>query len=471
MQNTVRDMLRDIPSMDELLLRSWTFEFQSKLGRDAVKSTFADVIGEARKAIIQGSLSSFEVDRLESEVLIRLRHYASKSFCRVINATGVVIHTNLGRSCLSKNAIMDVVETAERYSNLEYNLEKGIRGHRNAHVEWLLTMLTGADAAVAVNNNAGAVLLCLSALGKGSEIIVSRGELVEIGGSFRIPDIMDFSGAIMKEVGTTNRTHIRDYERAITPRTGMLLKVHPSNYRVVGFHSAPPREELAALAREKGLVFMEDLGSGVIADLSVIGLSGEPTVKQCIESGVDVVTFSGDKLLGGPQAGVVVGRKQLIAKLRDYPLLRALRVDKMTLAALERTLRLYLEGRTGEIPTIRMLSSLPEDLLKKARSLARKIRSEGRAEVSVVETSDAVGGGSFPGTDLPGYGVSWTPPEGISDGTALKSLRGGDVPVVASAKDGKVIFHVRTLLDGDDRLIARGVRLLLEGECTNVEKP
>lgn len=464
MREEIRDLLRDLPSMDELLLKPWTSEFQSILGRDAVKSIFADVIGEKRKEIIQGNSSSIDLKDLESEVLRRLGRHSIKSLRRVVNATGVVVHTNLGRSCLSKSAIDDVADVAGRYSNLEYDLDEGGRGHRYVHVEWLLSMLSGADAAIAVNNNAGAVLLALAALGQGSEVIVSRGELVEIGGSFRIPDIMDFSGAVMKEVGTTNRTRKEDFERAITPQTRMILKVHPSNYRVVGFQSSPTREELAALAREKDLVFMEDLGSGVIADLSTFGLSGEPTVKECIASGVDIVTFSGDKLLGGPQLGAVVGRKQLIAKLREFPLLRALRVDKMTLAAFEATMRLYLEGRSGEIPTLKMLAMTREDLKKTARSLARKIARESGAAVSVVEVADAVGGGAFPATDIPGYGVLWSLPTEISEGAALKSLRGGHVPIVASARDGGVIFHVRTLLEGDDKVIAGGVRSLLEGE-------
>lgn len=464
MREEIRYLLRDLPSMDELLQKPWTLEFQSILGRDAVRSTFADVIGEMRKDIIQGVSSSIGAEALEPEVFRRLARYAGKSLRRIINATGVVVHTNLGRSCLSKSAIADVAEIAGCYSNLEYDLDEGVRGHRNAHIEWLLSMLSGADAAITVNNNAGAVLLSLAALGKDAEVIVSRGELVEIGGSFRIPDIMDFSGAVMKEVGTTNRTHIEDYERAVTPQTRMILKIHPSNYRIVGFQSAPSREELARLAREKDLVFMEDLGSGVIADLSAYGLSGEPTVKGCVASGVDIVTFSGDKLLGGPQIGAVVGRKQLIAKLREFPLLRALRVDKMTLAAFETTMRLYLEGRSGEIPTLMMLRMAPEDLLKAARSLARKIAKESGALVTVTKVSDAVGGGAFPATSIPGYGVSWTLPSGISDGTAMKRLRGEPVPIVASAKDGNVVFHVRTLLEGDDIIIAKGVCSLLEGE-------
>lgn len=471
MREEIRDLLRDLPSMDELLQKPWTLEFQTILGRDAVKSTFADVIGERRKEIIQGAASSIDAEELESEVLRRLKRYAGKSLRRVINATGVVVHTNLGRSCLSKRAIMDVADVAGRYSNLEYDLDEGGRGHRYIHVEWLLSIISGADAAITVNNNAGAVLLSLAALAKNSEVLISRGELVEIGGSFRIPDILDFSGAVMKEVGTTNRTHIEDYEKAVSPQTRMILKVHPSNFKVMGFQSSPSREELARLARDKDLIFMEDLGSGVISDLSAYGLSGEPTVKDCIGSGVDIVTFSGDKLLGGPQIGAIVGRKQLIAKLREFPLLRALRVDKMTLAAFETTMRLYLEGRACEIPTLKMLRMSPKDLLKMASSLARKIRKESGASVSVVEVSDAVGGGAFPATDIPGFGVSVALPGSISDGAALKGLRGQPVPIVASGRDGSLIFHVRTLLEGDETIIAQGVLSLLKGGSADAEKP
>lgn len=463
MREEIRELLRDLPSMDELLLSHWTQSFQNILGRDAVKATFADVIGEKRKEIIKGMSPSIDKASMESEVLMRLERYSRKSLRRVINATGVVVHTNLGRSCLSRSAITDLSEIAGRYSNLEFDLEEGTRGHRNSHVEWLLSTLTGADAAITVNNNAGAVLLVLAALGKGSEVIVSRGELVEIGGSFRIPDIMDFSGAIMKEVGTTNRTHIEDYSAAVTPQTKMILKVHPSNYRIVGFQSSPSREDLAALAREKELVFLEDLGSGVIADLAPYGLAGEPTVRECVESGADIVTFSGDKLLGGPQIGAVVGRKQLIERLRKFPLLRALRVDKMTLAAFETTMRLYLEGKFEEIPTLRMLMAREDDLVRRARSLARLILKLAGVDVKVVKVMDAVGGGAFPATAIPGYGVCWSLPEGISEGSALKNLRREEVPVVASARDGSIIFHVRTLLDDDHPLIARGLCSLMRG--------
>ena len=461
MREHIKALLRDLPSMDELLQKPWTLEYQEELGRDAVKATFADVIGEARRSLIEGNASAIDPEKLDGEVLRRLKRYSKRSLCPVINATGVVVHTNLGRSCLGEEVAERVAEAASRYSNLEYNLEEGGRGHRNDHVEWLLTRVTGADAALVVNNNAGAVLLCLAALGRGSEVIVSRGELVEIGGSFRIPDIMGFSGAVMKEVGTTNRTHLSDYEKAVTPQSGMILKVHPSNFRVTGFHCEVSREELARLAREKDLLFMEDLGSGIIEDFSVFGLDGEPTVRQCLESGVDIVTFSGDKMLGGPQIGAVVGRKQILDRLRQFPLLRALRVDKMTLAAFEATLRFYMQGKIEKIPTIRMISTPLDELMKKARSLARRIKRTSGYEAKVVRTSDAAGGGAFPERDLPGYGVEITLPSNISDGAVLKRMREFDTPVIAAAREGKVVFHVRTLMDGDEATLCSAIRDIL----------
>ncbi|HBG14018.1 MAG TPA: L-seryl-tRNA(Sec) selenium transferase [Synergistaceae bacterium] len=460
MRDEIRSILRDLPSMDELLQKPWTDRFQEVFGREAVRSTFADVIGEVRSDLIKGRISSIDPGHIESEAMSRLEKYSRKSLRRVINATGVVVHTNLGRSCLGTGVLERVMEASGCYSNLEYDLEEGVRGHRNSHVEWLLTRITGADSALVVNNNAGAVLLCLAALGRGKEVIVSRGELVEIGGSFRIPDIMEFSGALMREVGTTNRTHLSDYLKALTPATGMILKVHPSNFRVVGFQAEVAREELAYLAREKDLIFMEDLGSGVVVDLAEWGLKGEPTVRQCIESGVDIVTFSGDKLLGGPQIGVVVGRSHLLDRIRQFPLLRALRVDKMTLAAFEATLRLYLGKKVDEIPTLRMLSQPLKELERKARNLASGIRRSTDLQAKAVATLDAVGGGAFPATGLNGFGVEVEPPEGVTDGSLLEFLRKAPVPVVASAREGKVIFHVRTMLEGDGKDVIEVLKTL-----------
>lgn len=467
MRDEIKSMLKDLPPMDELLQKPWTSRYQEILGREAVRSTFADVIGEVRRDLLKGLIHSFDPTLIESETRVRLEKRSRKSLRRVVNATGVVIHTNLGRSCLGSEVLDNVRTVSASYSNLEYDLEEGARGQRHSHVEWLLSSVTGADAALVVNNNAGAVLLCLAALGRSKEVIVSRGELVEIGGSFRIPDIMDFSGAILREVGTTNRTHLSDYLKAINTQTAMILKVHPSNFRVVGFHSEASREELAALAREKELIFMEDLGSGVVADLSPWGLQGEPTVRQCVESGVDLVTFSGDKLLGGPQIGVIVGRSQLVDRIRHYPLLRAIRVDKMTLAAFEATLRLYLEGRTGEIPTLRMISQPGKTLRKRARNLASMIRRVTGLQARVVMTQDAVGGGAYPAAVLEGFGVEVEPPEGVSDGSALERLRNAPVPVIASAKEGKILLHVRTMLDGDGMDVIGALKDLSPREAGN----
>ena len=351
---------------------------------------------------------------------------------------------------------------AGNYNTLEYSPKEGQRGHRNTHVEWLLCRLTGAEAAIVVNNNAGAVILALGALAKDKEAIVSRGELVEIGGSFRIPDIMALSGTKMVEVGTTNRTHLKDYDSAITDETSVLLKIHPSNYRIAGFTSAVPREELSALAHERGLIFMEDLGSGMLIDTAEAGLTSDPTVRECINSGVDIVTFSGDKLLGGPQIGAIVGSAEIVNRLRTYPLLRALRVDKMTLAAFESTLRLYLKGETEKIPTLAMVFAAEKDLKKKASTFSAglkkyfkttKLRS---VSIGVVETSDAVGGGTFPQSELKGYGVSLKLPELGSTGRLAERLRMASVPIVSGASDDRLVFHMRTIRADDAKLIIAG---------------
>jgi len=311
MNQIQRESLRQLPAMDELLSLQGISCYETRLGRKSVKSVVSDVIGEYRKSILEGNTSPISLENIQSEIEKRLRKHSRRSPCKVINATGVIVHTNLGRSCLAREAVDAVREVAAGYSNLEYDIETGGRGQRNDHVEWLLCQLTGSDSALVVNNNAGAVLLLLATFASDSEVIVSRGELVEIGGSFRIPDIMAFSGAKLVEVGTTNRTRVEDYKKAISEKTGMILKVHPSNFRIVGFHEEASRHELASLAKENGLLFAEDLGSGVLTDCSMLGLAGEPTVKECVESGVDIVTFSGDKLLGGPQAGCIAGRRPL----------------------------------------------------------------------------------------------------------------------------------------------------------------
>ena len=463
MKNELRELLRTLPPMDELLSRPWVPAIENLLGRNAVKSVFADVIGEIRKEIRQGRPVSVDPEAIEKEARHRLEPYLRPRLRNVVNATGVVVHTNLGRSVLPVETTRHICEIASGYNTLEFDLEEGRRGHRNELVEWLLCQVTGADAAVVVNNNAGAVMLVLSALAGNREAIVSRGELVEIGGSLRVPEIMAFSGTDMVEVGTTNRTHLKDYAGAVTERTAMLLKVHPSNYRVVGFHSEVPREDLAALAREKDLIFMEDLGSGILLDLTPWGLTGEPTVKQCLMSGVDLITFSGDKLLGGPQVGVIAGRRQLIDQIRTHPLVRALRVDKMALAALESILRLYLEGRWREIPTLEMLTLSQEELETRAESLKAKLANRfPDLPFLLTRVNDAVGGGAFPATDIPGLAVSISGTHELR-GDIQRQLRIQEPAIVAGAREDRVDLHVRTLLPGDDERILQALSALMEG--------
>ncbi|MFA0889035.1 MAG: L-seryl-tRNA(Sec) selenium transferase [Synergistales bacterium] len=464
MDERIRELLRRIPSMEVLLSESWIARYEEKVGRRAVKGVFSDIIGEIRKSLLKGNPVSTDIDHIRTLAGDRLSKVASASLVPVVNATGVVIHTNLGRSCLCDSAVKAVQECSSSYSTLEFDLGSGDRGQRNNHVEWLLCQVTGADSALVVNNNAGAVILCLSALSAGKESIVSRGELVEIGGSFRIPDIMTASGTHLVEVGTTNRTHLRDYEAVISENTAMILKVHPSNFRIVGFQSEVSREDLAALAREKDLIFMEDLGSGFLMDPESFGLRGEISVRDSVMAGVDLVTFSGDKMLGGPQAGIIAGRPQLIAKLRKHPLMRALRPDKMTLAALEATLREILSGNEKEIPTVGMISIAPEALRSKAIRLCRLLRrSCPEFSFSVVGVQDAVGGGSYPEIPLEGYAVSVLHPS-LSSGVLQRKLRESDFPVVAGAREGALFLHVRTLRNRDFRFI----RTALSGIAADV---
>ena len=461
MDANIQKIMRNIPSMDKLLALPWVAAYEEKLGRETVKLLLTGLLAAQRAKILKNPDTAFDFESIESDARRLLAKKSTPSLRRVVNATGVVIHTNLGRSLLAKEAVSEVLDIAGSYNTLEYSLEEGARGHRNNHVEWLLCRLTGAEAALVVNNNAAAVILALSALAKDKESIVSRGELVEIGGSFRIPDIMALSGTKMVEVGTTNRTHLKDYEEAVTEECAMLLKIHPSNYRITGFHSAVPREELAALAHSRGLIFMEDLGSGMLIDTSAAGLSSEndPTVADSLRAGCDIVTFSGDKLLGGPQIGAIVGKKELIEKLKSHQLLRALRVDKMTLAACEATLRLYLRGDVRAIPTIDMIFKTKEELLEEAKRFSRRLKTyfKGtriqRLTIEVVPVNDTVGGGTFPQSVLTGYAVALRLPEMGSAGKLSEKLRRGSFPVITGAAEDKVLFHLRTMREGDDRRI------------------
>jgi L-seryl-tRNA(Ser) seleniumtransferase len=459
-ESDTRALLRSIPAMDDLLNAPWAAEYAGRLGRERVKTILAealnDIRGDIRRGVpMSGTAGELAVSRAEA----LLREQSAATLKRAVNATGVVIHTNLGRAPLAEEALHAAGAIAGTYSTLEYSPETGGRGERNSHVERLLCRLTGAEAALAVNNNAAAVLLALSAIAAGREVIVSAGELVEIGASFRIPDILSFSGAVMRAVGCTNAARISDYRGAITENTAVLLKVHPSNYRIDGFVTAASRAELAALASSRGLVFMEDLGSGLLLPLDAPFAKDALPVSACLEAGPGIVTFSGDKLLGGPQIGVIAGAKALIDRMRGHQLLRALRVDKMTLAAFEATLRLYLSGRHGEIPVIRMIETGQSALLEKARALRRLLQrtaAKRGAEdfvISVVETDDAVGGGAFPGGLLPGAGVAVSSAS-VSAAALHSGLRAADIPVIALIRADRVILHVRTLLKGDEQLIA-----------------
>ncbi len=463
-QPSGKEKLRSLPSMDLLLSIPELGPYFSSLGRETVKSVLSETLKVMRDKIINGEDTVPSPEAVFALAFPELKAKKTGSLRRVVNATGVVVHTNLGRSCLAREAMDAVTAVSGSYSTLEYDLSEGRRGHRTDHVEWLIRVITGAESGLVVNNNAGAVLLMLAALCSGKDVIVSRGELVEIGGSFRIPEIMAFSGANLVEVGATNRTHLKDYRNAITGDTAAVLKVHPSNFRMEGFTSSVPREELAMLAREREILFLEDLGSGTMIDLAPFGLKGEPTVSDCIRQGVDVVTFSGDKMLGGPQIGGIAGKSEIIKKLRTFPLLRALRVDKMTLAAFEATLRLYLSDRPLDIPTLSMISEKPEDLRKKAASLSLKLKKTlPGASVSVVEAEDAVGGGAFPAEILSGWGVAVSMESLGSAGNILALLRECTVPVIAGARENMAVLHVRTLIQGDEDIICSAFRTIAAG--------
>ena len=411
---------------------------------------------ERRRVLVEGAAPA-DAEALAARVVARVAHAGLFSLRPLINATGVVLHTNLGRALLSRQARERLEAVASAYSNLELDLATKERGSRYGHVEALLRRLTGAEAALVVNNNAAAVLLALETLAHGKEVVVSRGELIEIGGEFRIPDIMLRSGAVLREVGTTNRTHLRDYAEAIGASTGLLLKVHTSNYRVVGFTADVASRELVALGRERGVPVMEDLGSGSLLDLRPYGFPYEPTVPETVAAGVDLVSFSGDKLLGGPQAGIVVGRREVLARLEKNPWNRALRIDKFTIAGLEATLAAYEAGTAlRTVPTLAMLTEPLAAVRGRARSVLRRLGADARARLAarVAEDRAQVGGGALPTVELPTAGLV----AGASPGAARRLdalLRGGDPPVVARLVDDRLFLDCRTVLAGQVADLAR----------------
>jgi len=447
-------LLRALPKTDEVLARPELTTSLETIPRAVVLDAIRAAVEDARSRILAGEELSFSAADAARDAAGRAALASRPSLRRVINATGIIVHTNLGRSVLSEAAVKAVSEVAMHYSTLEYDVESGERGSRHVHCEELLCRLTGAEAAMAVNNNAAAVMIGLAEFARGKEAIVSRGQLVEIGGSFRIPDIMRESGATMVEVGTTNKTHLRDYENALTDKTGLLLKVHSSNYRVVGFTAEVGVRELVELGAPHGVPVMEDQGSGVLVDLRDYGLPYEPTVGESVAQGAAVVTCSGDKLLGGPQAGILVGRHDAIARLKKHPMARALRLDKMTLAALEATLRAYLDEAQAVrgIPTLRMLTMRIEESRALAQQLGDRVREAvgAAADVSVVDDIARAGGGALPVTDIPTAVVALSP-SGMSVGKLEALLRcGGEPAIVARVKDDRLLIDPRTLVNGEE---------------------
>jgi len=451
-------LLRTLPKTDEVLGRPELAEALAEMPRAIVLDAVRASIDEARDRILRGEHVEYGVGSAARDAAGRAALAWRPSLRRVVNATGIIVHTNLGRSVLSEAAAGAVAEVASHYSTLEYDVDSGERGSRHVHCEQLLCRLTGAEAAMAVNNNAAAVMIGLAALARGKEAIVSRGQLVEIGGSFRIPDIMRESGATMVEVGTTNKTHVADYEAALTERTGLILKVHSSNYRVVGFTSEVEVRDLVALGAKHGVPVMEDQGSGVLIDLRRYGLPYEPTVAESIDQGAAVVTCSGDKLLGGPQAGILVGRFDVIQRLKKHPMARALRLDKMTLAALEATLRAYLdeERAVRDIPTLRMLTMPLDECFAAAAELAEKVRETvgETAEIEVAEDIARAGGGALPVTDVPTAVVTVAPARvGVVE--LERRLRTeGEIAIVARVKEDRLVLDPRTLVAGEAEVVA-----------------
>lgn len=456
-------ILRALPSVEEAL-QAGIPAAAGHVARGAVLEAIRMALSRAREMVLECAEEKLEEvarDRaqwlkwLEKETLRLL----GPSLRPVVNATGVIVHTNLGRSVLAQRAVAAVAEVASRYSNLEYDLENGKRGSRQSHLENLLQRLTGAQAAAVVNNNAAAVLISLSALARGKEVIVSRGELVEIGGAFRMPEVMIQSGARLVEVGTTNKTHPRDYREAITGDTALLLKVHTSNYRIMGFAKEVSLQELVQMGREAGIPVMYDLGSGCLVDLAQWADDAEPTVQEAMRAGADLITFSGDKLLGGPQAGLILGRKELVERIKSHPLARALRIDKLTLAALQATLELYFDPQTAlsSIPTLRMMMASPPALRSKARRLSQLIRKRApRVEVRLREDHSRVGGGALPLLELPTWSVGVKLP-GVSAQRLAKALRGGDPPIVARVSQEELLLDPRTIDDKEIPVVAESL--------------
>ncbi|MBK9153396.1 MAG: L-seryl-tRNA(Sec) selenium transferase [Chloracidobacterium sp.] len=457
--------LSNIPSVDELLSDPAIAELTEEFGRERALRYVRDAVANVRSRVLKKeSPDAGSRESLRTAVLTEAAASADaerkSGLRRVINATGVVIHTNLGRAPMSSRAVEAMTEAAG-YSTIEYDIAKGRRGTRGGKVISSIEMLTGAEAAIVVNNCAAAAFLILSAFARGHEVIVSRGELVEIGGDFRIPDVLERSGAVLKEVGTTNRTHLRDYAEAINDKTAVLLKVHPSNFRISGFTKAPETRELAKLAHERGVIFFEDAGSGALNDMSSIGIRNEPVIREIIAAGADLVSFSGDKLLGGPQCGIIAGRRDLVDSLARDPLFRALRVDKTITAALEGTLESYLNGRhETELPVLRMLGLDEASIARRsdvfAKELVRHLTKDDGWTIEVVKSVSAAGGGTSPDAELATAAIAFSH-SGLSEGEIESRLRLANPPVIARIDAGRVLIDLRTVSEEEEAALLNAI--------------
>jgi len=462
-------LLRLLPGVDHVLELTKVDSFFEDIPKSVLVRCIRALIEDHRQAILDGDPGVTEQNLADSPFLEKVRNNVREAIRpnlrRLINATGVVVHTNLGRSLLPLDAIENLATLASRYSNLEYDLSKGARGSRYSNVEDILCEVTGAESAMVVNNNAGAVLLCLDTVAKGKKVIVSRGELIEIGGSFRVPDVMAKSGGILKEVGTTNRTHVRDYENAIENDTGLLLKVHTSNYSIVGFTAEVTLKEMVALGEKYQIPVMEDLGSGTFIDFSKYGLIKEPTVQESVAAGADLITFSGDKLLGGPQAGIILGKQEMLECIKGNPMTRALRIDKLTLAALEITLHHYRDPdkAVDAIPTLRLLTLPVGTIGTKAKQLAAMLDkiSDPRLKAQRVDITSTAGGGALPLLSLPSKGVGVVI-KGISANAIERHLRRGELPIIGRIEEDIFIMDLRTILDDEHALIKDAFKHLLK---------
>lgn len=447
------DQLRQLPSVDALLQDHNLRELERRAGHNLIVEACRAALDHARQSILSGGDAPMPA-LLIDDVRERVERSMRPSLVPVINATGVIIHTNLGRTPLSDDTLAAMKTAAQGYSNLEYDLEAGERGSRHAHAESIITRLTGAEAALVVNNNAAAVMLMLAAFARGKSVIISRGQLVEIGGGFRIPEVMQQSGAHLIEVGTTNRTYIADYAHAIDEQTALVMRVHSSNFKMVGFIHQPTLEEMVALAREKNLICVDDLGSGALIDTSAYGLAHEPMPQESLSTGADLVSISGDKLLGGPQAGIIVGKQKLIDVLKKHPLTRALRVDKVTLAGVQATLLHYLKNEaTKKIPVWMMISATHEQLDARAQKWAERLRAS-KLDASVIDAESTVGGGSLPGETLPTRALAIAV---VSPDNFAKRLRENVPPIIARIEENRVVFDPRTVLVQEEDALLAGI--------------